>query len=510
VLIPFLIAFLYGQGPFSLAPYAGRDIAKMKPEDVWPLLEWACKSSQKVDLPLLLGADHIEVRDWNGDGKLFLVSFHPALVITTLNSRDWSSVYVCDASGKLLGAGSFSAGRGFVNAAALDEPGVGKVLRLRFNAPFGPNALPSDRLLDVGLDGDRPVCLGVSFQDGSLGRPSLRFTSFPDGSLDWTRNCDPIPSIKDVLRSGSAVQQLEAMAWLASPHPLPKASIDPGSGHEPVKASVEFAELQSDPEVDQELDALALSPVRAVSLAARNSKWWLHRGAPPISSGAPPRDLLTDFRVNSTNRGHGNPLDPLDQPVKVGDDVGIEFTLRKADGELIATNQTPMGRVYILPAGVGYEVAGFDRALIGMRCGDVRHVSIPYRLAYDRLVLPELPAYSDLDLTVKLIEILGPPNRWVIYRDLVPGAGRAIRRGMVVTVRFTARDIDGHPLSGPSGSRLASFTVGDSSGWSYETQGMHVGGKRIVRVSWPPSPNFDPIGRKTAFATVEVVGVRGK
>jgi peptidylprolyl isomerase len=67
-------------------------------------------------------------------------------------------------------------------------------------------------------------------------------------------------------------------------------------------------------------------------------------------------------------------------PVKDGDTVGVEYTGTLADGTQFDSNVGKDALAFTV--GKGQMIAGFDKAVVGMKIGDVKTVTIPAAEAY--------------------------------------------------------------------------------------------------------------------------------
>jgi FKBP-type peptidyl-prolyl cis-trans isomerase len=68
---------------------------------------------------------------------------------------------------------------------------------------------------------------------------------------------------------------------------------------------------------------------------------------------------------------------PASQPIKDGSTVNLEYTLTEPGGTLIESNKGKDPLVYT--QGRGQIVPGLEKALLGMRQGETKHVAIPPR-----------------------------------------------------------------------------------------------------------------------------------
>ena len=89
-----------------------------------------------------------------------------------------------------------------------------------------------------------------------------------------------------------------------------------------------------------------------------------------------------------------------------GDEVRVHYVL-SVDGEVYQSSRD-MGQTFDFTLGTGAVIAGFDDAVVGMKVGDKKTVTIPPKEAYGErnpdyvrtVSREELPFYSDSDLVV--------------------------------------------------------------------------------------------------------------
>jgi FKBP-type peptidyl-prolyl cis-trans isomerase 2 len=89
--------------------------------------------------------------------------------------------------------------------------------------------------------------------------------------------------------------------------------------------------------------------------------------------------------VNSFNDSNGRSVNNLDQFVKIktGDTVSVDYNGRFEDGSVFDSS---MGREPLtFQVGAGNMIKGFDDAVIGMKVGETKTVTLPPELAYGQI-----------------------------------------------------------------------------------------------------------------------------
>jgi FKBP-type peptidyl-prolyl cis-trans isomerase 2 len=86
---------------------------------------------------------------------------------------------------------------------------------------------------------------------------------------------------------------------------------------------------------------------------------------------------------------------------KIGDLASVEYELRLNDGELIDSS------IFEFEIGSGQVIKGFDEAVIGMKVGEEKEVSIPPKDAYGEIGSGSTHdlAGETLNFKIKLLEI---------------------------------------------------------------------------------------------------------
>lgn len=123
---------------------------------------------------------------------------------------------------------------------------------------------------------------------------------------------------------------------------------------------------------------------------ARNGDTWLD--GDPCPEGAVDDAAL---HVEDLEPGEGAPIEP-------GTTVRVHYRAALASGEKVRASRDS-GLPIELVVGHGHTFCGFDRALVGMRAGGQRRVTIPARLAFGETGrLPDVPPKSDLVVVIDL------------------------------------------------------------------------------------------------------------
>jgi len=251
---------------FSLEPYVGKDLTRLAPQDEARFSAWAHETFRGNPMAEMTWPDRM-ILAWKC-GRIRYVTCQSPVPVDNI-FQDSKFVYVFDRASKLVGSMWLETGNVCRSVSVVNDPELGAILCIRFapkmnlNALPGAQGIPHDRLAELGCVKGCPVLLRVLFPDGSLDRPGAESES-------------PL-EVKHALRSRSTAENLAALAWLASPHSEPTMQLQTGQDdtNEMAKEDAKvFANLRSDPEVDQEIEALASSPSPAVRQAAKSYKWW--------------------------------------------------------------------------------------------------------------------------------------------------------------------------------------------------------------------------------------------
>ena len=185
--------------------------------------------------------------------------------------------------------------------------------------------------------------------------------------------------------------------------------------------------------------------------------------------------------------------------VAQGDLVSLEYTGKLFDGTMFDTNLPgsklngqPNKHAKPLAFYVGRQsvVPGLEQGVIGMKIGGKRKIGIPAALAYGNRDNDVIPANSDLQFEVTLLDIVKPGEEGVFdFKDLGAGSGRAIKKGDTVQIDYTVKLADGTVVDTSKGKAPGEFTIGEVpprvySGLEQGVMGMKKGGERLLRI--PP------------------------
>jgi FKBP-type peptidyl-prolyl cis-trans isomerase len=88
---------------------------------------------------------------------------------------------------------------------------------------------------------------------------------------------------------------------------------------------------------------------------------------------------------------------------KKGDKISIHFTGTLLDGGVFDDSH-PRG-AFNFWVGEGMVVPGLDEALLGMREGELRRITVPPELGYGSDAKPKIPARSTLVFEVELLDV---------------------------------------------------------------------------------------------------------
>ncbi len=89
---------------------------------------------------------------------------------------------------------------------------------------------------------------------------------------------------------------------------------------------------------------------------------------------------------------------------KRGDKITIHFVGTLEDGGVFDSTRARR-QAFSFWVGEGQIVEGLDDALLGMREGEVRRVTVPAKLGYGGVEKPNIPANSVLNFEVELVDV---------------------------------------------------------------------------------------------------------
>ena len=131
--------------------------------------------------------------------------------------------------------------------------------------------------------------------------------------------------------------------------------------------------------------------------------------------------------------------------VAIGDHVNVTYTGTFTNGTVFDTNvnKTPLGFV----VGSGEVIQGFDQAVVGMRVGQQKTVTIPANEAYG-------PINPALNVSIPLSQF---GNQSVQTGMMVTGVSNGQEaRGVVIAVNSTAAKVD---FNSPLAGKTLIFTI---------------------------------------------------
>lgn len=150
------------------------------------------------------------------------------------------------------------------------------------------------------------------------------------------------------------------------------------------------------------------------------------------------------YEVVSIKEGSG-------EPVKSGQLIQVHFKGWLTDSTLFDDSYSRAEPLEFV-LGTGQVISGWDRALVGMKKGEIRRIALPYELAYGDRAIGPIPAKSDLLFEVELLhaEQPLPPdefpkkeiqwkalNQGVWFYDEKVGKGAVSTAGKVLHLHYT-------------------------------------------------------------------------
>ena len=110
-------------------------------------------------------------------------------------------------------------------------------------------------------------------------------------------------------------------------------------------------------------------------------------------------EKLTELHINDVKVGTG-------KAVVKGALISVHYRGTLADGsEFDSSHQR--GKPFQCVIGVRRVIQGWDKGLMGMKEGGVRHLQVPSHLAYgERQIGPFIAPHSDLYFEIELLEVL--------------------------------------------------------------------------------------------------------
>lgn len=191
--------------------------------------------------------------------------------------------------------------------------------------------------------------------------------------------------------------------------------------------------------------------------------------------------------------------------------ITVDYAMWSAAGDLLDES---WGRPdsYQFVAGAHQVIPGWEAALQGVRVGGRRVAKIPAALGFGHAGTKGVPPDTDLIMELRLVAVtaprtepapaslagLGPlPGSSLIGADVVTGTGPMPLAGGYVLVDMIAMREDGTAISSTwSRSKSAMFALDTMAPPLPEAfAGMHVGGRRVVKVPPELVPGLGTLGK---------------
>lgn len=174
-------------------------------------------------------------------------------------------------------------------------------------------------------------------------------------------------------------------------------------------------------------------------------------------------------------------------PAKCGDKVTLHYAGFRSDGVMFKDTEQENAPV-TLSLGSGYISRPLERAVIGMRAGGVRQVTIPAGIDNENIAVSsgEEVGFRVLLQSIVAQESVTEGLSLKSYDDLI-GKGVMARCGDVAFIRYQAFEVDGRQIVPLSDSPVV-FALGIGNlpeGLERGVLGMRVGGKRTLII--PPA-----------------------
>lgn len=205
-------------------------------------------------------------------------------------------------------------------------------------------------------------------------------------------------------------------------------------------------------------------------------------------TGGTTKPATTKLGIKDTKPGTG-------PAAATGDDVWVLYTGKLTNGTVFDSTSKRGDTPFKVSLGAGTVIKGWDQGLVGVKVGGQRTLEIPYTLAYGEAGNPPtIPAKSDLVFDVEAVALVKKGEEDVVSsKDLAPGAGRAVKAGDKITIKYVIEDLGRKK----KGENRATFVVGKrqaSAGVDAGVIDMKVGGKRELFL--PPAVALGPSGMR--------------
>lgn len=234
-----------------------------------------------------------------------------------------------------------------------------------------------------------------------------------------------------------------------------------------------------------------LGPLLLVLVAGCGQKADDSKSASQTATATKPK--LTKLNVVVKKEGTGEPL-------KLDDQVYMQYTGKLADGTVFDSNDKEGGKPLAFPLGRGNVIKGWDEGVTGMKVGEEAEIQVPSDLGYGARGVGSIPPDSDLYFTVKVLDVIraGENNSKVTVTDLKEGTGPEVKAGSTVSIEYVGTYVSGRQFE----KNKATFTDGKGQvipGIDLGIVGMKAGGKRRLRVF--PGAGYAKGGPETVDGT---------
>lgn len=205
-----------------------------------------------------------------------------------------------------------------------------------------------------------------------------------------------------------------------------------------------------------------------------------------------------------------------------GDIVTINYVGRALDGQIFdSTRLTPpfafiLGERQLIQGHTRIPFAAFDKAVVGMKPGGKRTITIPPELGFGSLKVGDIPGGSKLTFEVEMFDVRKKDSEPDIkIEELKDGVGEAAKSGDTVTALYRGIFLNGREFDssfnrpqedGSTKNEPISVTLGVSrviAGFTQGLTGMKAGGKR--RVTIPYHLAYGANGRPPAIPAYSVL-----
>lgn len=199
------------------------------------------------------------------------------------------------------------------------------------------------------------------------------------------------------------------------------------------------------------------------------------------------KEALTELRIEELAPGSG-------REAAKGDLVQVHYTGWLEDGTKFDSS-LDRGEPIEYTCGVGMVIPGWDQAIVGMKEGQKRRLTIPPHLAYGEAGAGGvIPPNATLIFEVELVKVKDQPK--VAVEVLREGSGLEAQPGDTVSVHYTGWLEDGTKFdSSLDRNEPLEFVCGVGQvirGWDEGVVGMKEGEKRKLTI--PPELGYGPYG----------------